>query len=200
MEVRKIREDQFDIVLHIDELEKFNINFLEFMSKKIEDQKFFKTIINYIDKICNFSLNNKKFIFETFFIDNSYFLIKIYIVGFLSADGNFISKSGNKFKISQSVPLIFRFSSFDNICDFFHNLSICNTMNIDLLNYLELYKYKNNYYVIIKEQIFTTKLLNFACLQLSEFAEYISCSDILARRIEEFGCNIIGNFINIMKN
>lgn len=196
MEIKKLREDKFEVVLHMEDLEKFNIKFVQFMSMKIEELEFFPIILNYIDKISSFSLKNKKIIFETFFIDNSYFLIEFYVIGILSSDGNFIPKIGKNFSVSPKVPLIFSFPSFDGICDFCNYLSNIEDQKLSyLLSFLELFKYKDNYFLILDDSIFSTELFDFACLQISEFASFVSCSDILVSKIRELGSNI-----NILNN
>ena len=194
MEIKKLCEDKFEVVLHMEDLDKFNIDFSKFMSMQIEKAPFFSLILNYIDKISSFSLKNKKIIFETFFIDNSYFLIEFYIVGLLSSDGDFISKSGNNFSVSSIAPMIFCFSSFDYLCDFCKYLSSIEKDKLSLLlSFFEFFKYNNNYFLILKDSIFSSELYDFACLQISEFASFISCSDILVSKIEE-----LGNSVNVI--
>ncbi len=196
MEIKQLREDKFEVVLHKEDLEKFNIEFLQFMSMKVEELEFFPIILNYIDKISSFSLKNKKIIFETFFIDNSYFLIEFYVIGILSSDGNFLPKIGKDFSVSSKVPLIFSFSYFDAICDFCNYLSNIEDQRFSsLVSFLELFKYKDDYFLILKDSIFSTDLFDFACLQISEFASFVSCSDILVSKIQELGSNI-----NILNN
>ena len=196
MEIKQLREDKFEVILHKEDLEKFNIEFLQFMSMKVEELEFFPIILNYIDKISSFSLKNKKIIFETFFIDNSYFLIEFYVIGILSSDGNFLPKIGKDFSVSSKVPLIFSFSSFDAICDFCNYLSNIEDQRFSsLVSFLELFKYKDDYFLILKDSIFSTDLFDFACLQISEFASFVSCSDILVSKIQELGSNI-----NILNN
>lgn len=191
MDIKKLREDKFEVVLPIDDLKKFNIDFFEFMASKIENLDFFSIILNYIDKFSTLSLKNKKIVFETFFVDNSYFLIEFYIIGILSKDGKFLSKVGKKFSISNMNSIIFGFSSFDNLCDFFNYLScIKKEKLLLLLKYIKFFKYKNNYFLIIDNSIFSSELFDYSCLQISEFAEFVSCSDILVKKIEELGCGI----------
>ena len=196
MEIKQLREDKYEVVLHIDDLKKFNIDFTQFMSSKIEQLDLFSVILNYIDKFSSFSLKSKKIIFETFFIDNSYFLIEFYIIGVLSKDGSFMPKVGENISVSNMCPLIFRFSCFDFVCDFFNCLSsIDEEKLLFLLAFIKIFKYKDNYFLIIDDSIFSTELLDFSCLQISEFAEFFSCSDILARKIQEMGhCINIMNF------
>ncbi len=194
MEIKKLREDKFEVVLHMEDLDKFNIDFSKFMSMQIEKAPFFSLILNYIDKISSFPLKNKKIIFETFFIDNSYFLIEFYIVGLLSSDGDFISKSGKNFSVSSIAPMIFCFSSFDYLCDFCKYLSSIDKDKLSLLlSFFEFFKYNDNYFLILKDSIFSSELYDFACLQISEFASFISCSDILVSKIEE-----LGNSVNVI--
>lgn len=194
MEIKKLREDKYEVFLHINDLEKFNIDFNEFMASKIEKLDLFSIILNHIDKFCSFSLKGKKIIFETFFIDNSYFLIEFYIIGVLSKDGSFMYKVGKDICVSNMSSLIFRFSSFDSLCDFFNCLSSIKTEKLlCLLGFIKIFKYKNDYFLITDDSVSSTDLLDFSCLLISEFAEFVSCSDILARRIEE-----LGHCINIM--
>lgn len=196
MEIKKLNENRFDVVLHIEDLEKFNITLSQFMSMKIENFDFFRIILKYMDKFTDFSLKNRKIFFDTFFIDNSYFLIKFYIVGIVSGIGKFLPKVGKNISISNKVSMIFGFSSFDSLCDFLRDLNnIKKEKLLELLNYIEFFKYKNSYFVIIKDSIFSTNLLDFICLHITEFAEFISCSDIFAKKIQEFGCNV-----DVLKN
>lgn len=191
MEIKKLREDKFEVILHIADLEKFHLDVVKFMSEKIEKLEFFPIILNYIDNLSCFSLKDKKIIFETFFIDNSYFLIRFHIIGILSSTGNFLPKTGNYMSISNRVSMIFKFSCFDYLCDFFRCLSCIDKKKLlFLLNFIGFFKYKNDYFMIIKNSIFYTDFFDFICLQISEFAEFVSCSDVLVNKIEEFGCNI----------
>lgn len=112
MEIKKLREDKFEVVLHMEDLEKFNVSLSQFMSDRIQNFKFFSIILNHIDKISSFSIKSKKVIFETFFVDNSYFLIELYIVGFLSSDGVFLPKIGQNFSVSERVSIVFRIFFF----------------------------------------------------------------------------------------
>ena len=112
MEIKKLREDKFEVVLHMDDLDKFNITLSQFLSSKIEELDFFSIILNNIDKISDISIKSKKVIFETFFVDDSYFLLELYIVGFLCSDGVFMPKIGKSFSVSDRVPLVFRISLF----------------------------------------------------------------------------------------
>lgn len=199
MDIKKLREDKYEVILHIDDLEKFNLDFIEFMASKLEKLNLFSTILNYIDKFCSFSLKHKKIIFETFFINDSYFLIEFYIIGVLSKDGNFIVKEGKKLNVSSTPSLVFRFSSFDFLCDFFNYLSsIEKEKLLPMLNFVQIFMYKGNYFLIIDNSIFLSELLDFSCLQISEFAEFISSSNIFAGKIEELGQNI--NIMNFNKN
>ncbi len=50
--------------------------------------------------------------------------------------------------------------------------------------------YKDKYFMILKEDIFSSDFYDSACLQISEFAEFVSCSDILVSKIEELGVSI----------
>lgn len=196
MDIKKLRDDKFEVILPIDDLKKFNIDFMEFMASNIENLDFFSIILKYIDRFSDFSLKNKKIVFETFFVDNSYFLIEFYVIGILSKDGKFLSKVGKNFSISHMNSLIFSFSSFDNLCDFFNYLSNVNKKKLSLLlKYIKFFKYKNNYFLIIDNSIFCSELFDYSCLQICEFADFISCSDILTKKIEELGNNInISNF------
>lgn len=108
MEIKKLREDKFEVVLHLEDLDKFNISLSQFMSSNIEEFDFFSIILNNIDKISDSSIKSKKVIFETFFVDDSYFLIEFYFVGFLSCDGVFMPKIGKSFSVSNRVPIVFR--------------------------------------------------------------------------------------------
>lgn len=196
MEIKKLREDKFEVVLHIEDLKKFNIDFSEFMASKIENFDFFSIILNNIDKFSSFSLKDKKVIFETFFVDNSYFLIEFYIIGILSKDGKFLSKVGKNIFISNSNSIIFKFSSFDTFCDFFNYLCKINKQKLLLIiEYMKFFKYKNNYFLILNDSIFSSPIYDYSFLQISEFAEFFSCSDILSKKIEE-----LGNNINILDN
>ncbi len=189
MEIKKLREDKFEVVLHMEDLDKFNISLSQFMAAKIEDFDFFSVILNYIDKISRFSIRNKKVIFETFFVDDSYFLIELYVVGILSANGVFLPKIGKNFSVSDKVPMIFCFSCFDTVCDFYNYISNFDKQR-HLLDFIDFFRYKDKYLLILKTDIFSSDLYDTACLQISEFADFVSCSNILVSKIEELGVSI----------
>ena len=179
MEIKKIYENQFEVVLSLDDLKKFNTNLIEVMSKGIKNLIFFPNIVKYIDKLSNYSLQKRKFIFETFFINNSYFLIEFRSIGILSKEGYFVCKIGKEINILEKSPLIFKFSSFDSLCNFLKS-------SLYKPKCIEFYEYKNSYFAIINY----SELFDSSCLQISEFAKYLSCSDIFVGKISEFGHNI----------
>ena len=45
MEIKKLREDKFEVVLHMEDLDKFNIGLSQFMSSNIEEFDFFSIIL-----------------------------------------------------------------------------------------------------------------------------------------------------------
>ena len=85
--------------------------------------------------------------------------------------------------------MCFGFSCFDTVCDFCNYLSSFNKNN-NFLNFIDFFMYKGKYFMILKEEIFSSDFYDFACLQISEFAEFVSCSNILVSKIEELGVNI----------
>lgn len=85
--------------------------------------------------------------------------------------------------------MYFGFSSFDTVCDFCNYISNFDEQKL-LLDFIKFFKYKNKYFMILDEKIFSSELFDSACLQISEFAEFVSCSNILVSKIEELGINI----------
>lgn len=121
--------------------------------------------------------------------------------GLFSKNSYFINRnSSNKIELNFPHFFIFKFDDFDSFSAFFNFLIFSvlkNKLNF-LLNYFELFKYKNSYFFIIKKVNLYYDYFYFIFFNILEFTNSYYTSELLLRKIYEFG-DLIFNYKNIHK-
>jgi hypothetical protein len=82
--------------------------------------------------------------------------------------------------------LIAKFDNFEILYDFLNSLTSSNIYS-EISEKFEVYEYNNKYFFIINKNSFNLKSIS---LNILEFSNFISYSEILASKIREFGNNI----------
>lgn len=185
MKIEKLAEDKIKITITIDDLQARNIDLYSFVYNSPESQDLFWDVMNEAEKEYGFNVDDSM----------------IYVEASTSGSGNFtfiVTKTDEKpvvkFNASkQSRDVIklkrkklpyflkdglYKFDSFDDVCNF------CKTADIKSILDTKLYSYDNNYY--LKAGIIpTTSIL--------EYAEIVKLSSLVESRILEYGNLIIDN-------
>lgn len=110
----------------------------------------------------------------------------------------FFVEKNNSIKLNYFDFLIFEFFNFNSFCDFFYLLFFYLSKNNlkYLFKYFKLYEYNNSYFFIINNFNFFNNYFLWIFLNILEFSDNYYFSELLLRRITEYG-NLIFNNKNI---
>lgn len=191
MRFEKLNDDKIRITLTHDDLLKNDIDLHSFMSNSVESQDLFFDMLEEAEK-------------EIGFITKDY-LIRIEALAM--ASGEFIltvtrslpnkvktSNIGSKKKVhikrksmtAESMHAIYMFACFDDFCSFI-DFYKDNFKYANFAKNIMLYEYNNSYYLILNNinSNFTNLKKLFSCI--TEFASFVSNSEVLQRKILENG-------------
>lgn len=192
MEIIQIKKDKFKILLHSEDLKRYNLSTESFMALKFYNNPVILDLFNL------FPFNSKNITFDMYYINNSDFVIFINIISNYFFYTYNVYKNKNIIKIKKNDFFICSFSDLNIFCDFFKLLNNYFLKNnfIYIFNFFELYEYNNIYFLIIKNINYFYCYFNFIFLFILEFTNNYYFSEIFLFRIYEFG-NLIFNYKNI---
>ena len=89
--------------------------------------------------------------------------------------------------------MLYSFETFDEFCDFCtflsQNINTCDIQN--LAKIISLYEYNSNYYLDFSGINLESNLLDFFCMNITEFAHFVENPMLFERQIMEYGTPII---------
>lgn len=197
MKIEKLNEDKIRITLNREDLVEKDIDFHSFMANSLESQELFLDMLDEAEKEVGFVTDDYKIMIEALAMSNGNFILTVTRLVPETETGRSKKK---KVHIKRKVPnfnidkTIYRFSSFEDFCNF------CSSLNNDLLtnlsNFVEntsLYFYENRYYLV-----FTKLNNNFEDIKsftsaITEFAHFVNISTLFERKLLEYGEVIIPN-------
>ena len=190
MNIEKLNEDKIRITFNLDDLKDKNIDVHSFMSNPIESQSIVLDMLDAAEK-------------EIGFVTKDY---RITIEAMATSSGNFVltvtraPESAPKKKVHikrKSVDLnkpvaIYSFDSFDDLCLFckFLKTSPMSAL-IDTVDTVSLHEYDNVFYLRFSKISSNLTLLKGFCSSITEFATYISNSDLFEAKLLEHGKTLI---------
>ena len=182
MKIEKLTENKIRVIVEPSELGLSNDNVHTMMHKTIGSQEFFLNILRKAEKEVDFNTDGCKLLIETFssFDDFFVFTITKYIPNAPKNTGTnkkLIVKRKTFPNINQKA--ICRFDNFDAFCEFCNAAKVLQSINSSL------YSWKGFYYLILKN----VDVKSYSIL--SEFAKFISSSDIFEYKLLEHGNAVI---------
>lgn len=196
MKFEKVNNDKIKITLSTADLEANDIDFHSFMSNSNETQSLFLSVLDKAERDYGFSTDNYQLKVETLALDNGNFILTI--TRSKLQENQDISRK--KIRVSRKLPnmasesLIYKFNTFDDFCNFSRYLSSSCFPDIDKVSkYSMLYRYNNCYYLVFCNININHPHLKALCSSITEFATYVSHSDVFVAKLHESGTLVIKN-------
>lgn len=199
MKIEKLTENKIRITLNVDDLREKNIDLHTFMSNSIETQDIFIDMLKEADKKVGFKTEDYKILLEAIATSDGMFVLTV----------TRISPEVNTFKKKQvhikrkSVKLdkelaIYKFSTFDDFCDFCIYLNNSSIKQISKhIKKITLYSYQDCFYLALNKILADVNELKTFCSIITEFSSYINHPDLFQCKLQEYGKVIIkANAIN----
>lgn len=183
MKIEKLNENKIKITLNIDDLNARNIDVQSFIYNTPESQDLFWDVMREAEREYGFSVDESMVYVEASATASGIFTLTV------TKTTNSLSQSNLKNKLKKqnyklkrkniNKPLdnsVYKFNTFDDICDF------CKASDIKLYGENSLYQLESAYYLL------TSKIPNSNIL---EYAERMNNNDLLLAKISEYGKKII---------
>lgn len=188
MKIEKLTENKIRIVVNIKELSSKNIDLNDFMISNLTSQKFFLEILNKAEKEVGFKTNNCKLLIEAFSsLDDIY----VFTITKFTKQKRYKNKIKNNITNSVLKSPIYKFSSFEEFCNFCEAINNSNISIYGMSKKISLYLYNNTYYLIFSNLNLSYNYFRKLFSILSEFGYLISDSDKFEPKLLEYGKPII---------
>lgn len=195
MRFEKLSNDKIRIILNLQDLEDNDIDYQSFMSNSSDTQKLFMNILDEAEEQIGFKTKDYKLMVEALATFDGDFIITV--TRSLPEINAYKRKTIHAKRKSEKLDtdtIIYRFNSYDDICDFVLLLKNANIPGlITFTKKFSLYTYRNNYYLVmenINKDFIGIK--QFLCA-LTEFGTSINNSNLFKSRLSEYGRPIIKN-------
>lgn len=191
MKFEKLNENKLRIIVSTQDLIEKHIDFHSFMSSSLESQDIFLDMLDMAEKEVGFITKNYKVRIEAFAMNNEDF---IFTVTRLADKNEKEPTKLNKIKFKRkkvtnlAEQSVYKFSSFDDFCNFslaLQNSSIKNINNA--CKAIMLYTYKDSYYLVFSNINKEYKYQNKLSSLLTEFSTYINNSELYVCKLRECG-------------
>lgn len=194
MRIEKITENKIRIILNLEDLKENNIDLHSFMSNSPETQDLFLDMLEKAETEVGFKTRNYKLMIEALATSDCNFIFTI--TRLLPEKETSSSKAPKKnIKAKRKVVTpdkilsIYKFSTFDEFCEFCTYLD--STPLKGKLKSSILYSYNSEYYLVLNN--IRMKLSDFKafCYAITEFASYVKGHVLFERKLKEYGKLII---------
>ena len=192
MKIEKLTENKIRVIIDSSELGLNNANLHNVMTKSIETQEIFLTILKKAEKELNFNTDGCKLLIEAFssFDDILVFTITKFLPDTETQKKKLIVKRKSFKPVNKHITC--HFINFDTFCSFCYNLkALHNFVSKDLAKNTILYFWKNSYYLVLKNISNSSKEKNIFFSTLSEFGKLLPYSNIFEYKLLEHGKVII---------
>lgn len=198
MKLEKLTENKIRVILSIEDLEKNNITFEDFISNAVKFQTFFVNMLDKAEKELGFSTKDYKLLIESFSSSDEYFVFTItrftkdsYKKSFTNL-GKTVTVRKKKINLSTS-NLVYSFKSFDEFCYFCEAIKSSTKLNKKqkIAKDISLYLYNNTYYLVFIDINTENPNNKSFYYYLSEFSIQISGKKDFNAKLKEHGKLII---------
>lgn len=196
MKFEKINKDKIKVTINSDDLNQKDIDLHSFMADSDETQSLFLDVLDMAEKDLDFSTKDYNLKVETVALSDGAFVLTITRILDVESTSNvnhvpFSNQKGPKAsrkKTNITSSMVYKFNSFDDFCNF------VNVLYDDIqINYKKiskdtaLYLFKDNYYLVFLNINTKFYKLKKTFSVITEFATYISSSDVFIAKIYESG-------------
>ena len=192
MKIEKLTENKIRVIINSDELETKDLNVHTIMTKAIETQDIFGTILKKAEKEVNFYTDGCKLLIEAF---SSLEDVLVFTITKFSSDNETKKKKlvvKRKSFSKASNYVICQFQNFEAFCEFCNTIKSLHKVDVAKLSKnIALYEWKHNYYLILKN--INTQYENSGLFYstLSEFGKLVSFSEHFESKLLEHGKVVI---------
>ncbi len=185
MKIEKINENRIQITFNHTDLKENNIDLHSFMSNSIESQSLFLLMLDKAEHEVGFITDNYKLSIQAMALSNGTFVITVTRIEKEILKSTRV-QAHRKTAVIENNTLIYRFTNFDDFCNFTNFLSVSLT---DLTEHLTgvqaLYQYKDCFFFILQnmEQPYFSTLSTV----ITEFGEAVDNPDLMLYKIKEYG-------------
>lgn len=189
MKFEKLNENKIRITLNNQDLKEKHIDFHSFMSNSQESQNLFLDMLDEAERKVGFITKDYKIRIEALAMSDGNFILTITRFGKnIEAETKNITPKRVKIKRKSlnlnSKHLIYKFSCFDDFCNFSHFIFKLNNFNNIAKNEI-LYFYKNTYYLCLSDIDLQNKNLKQLSTLISEFGFYVDNPEIFSQKLDE---------------
>lgn len=198
MKFEKLSENKIRVTLTMQDLDEKEIDFHVFMSNPIQSQSILLDMLEEAKKEVGFDPEDYNLKIEALSLADTNFIFTITKV-IPEIDKNKTAKK--KFTVKKkslmpsSTQAVYNFRSFDDFCGFLQLLEKSNLLTFaeKVAHSISLYRYKENYYLLMEHisPEVVNKIKFYA--NITEFAKYITNSKVFASKLKECGTLIIKN-------
>lgn len=192
MKFEKLNENKIRITFNTQDLMEKHIDFHSFMSNSKESQNLFLDMLDEAEKKVGFVTKDYKLRIEALALSNGSFIITITRFGKNMEAVQQQPKKAKNLKINRkkidisSKQLIYKFSTFDDFCNFSNFVSKMPEL-LQVAKSIILYSFNDAYYLYISKINTNNEKLAKLYAIISEFGTYVDNSEIFARVILERG-------------
>lgn len=198
MKFEKLSENKIRVTLTMQDLDEKEIDFHVFMSNPIQSQSILLDMLEEAKKEVGFDPEDYNLKIEALSLADTNFIFTITkvipeIEKNKTAKKRFTVKK--KSLMPSSTQAVYNFRSFDDFCGFLQLLEKSNLLTFaeKVAHSISLYRYKENYYLLMEHisPEVVNKIKFYA--NITEFAKYITNSKVFASKLKECGTLIIKN-------
>ncbi len=184
MKIEKINENKIRITFNNSYLQEKNIDIHSFMANSIESQSLFLNLLDEAEREIGFITDNYKLSIEALALINGNFIITVTRIEKENLKSTRVQV--RRKSVQNTKKLIYKFSNFDDFCNFKNFLSISMPNVFDELSTAgTLYKY-DDYFFFVLQNLDAKRSLSISSA-ISEFATVVSNSDLILNKIREYG-------------
>ena len=200
MKFEKLGENKIRITLSMHDLEEKNINFHDFMSNSLESQDLFIDMLEEAEEKIGFKTRDCRVKIEALAMTEDDFVFTVTKVlpdtnrKRLYASPRKKPKYKRKSSTIHRTNLIYKFSTFDDYCNFIEFLVHNNLTDATKVSEkIYVYLYNNSYYLVLCNLNTEYKNITKFYTGITEFASYVMEPDIFVSKLNEAGKLFIKN-------
>ena len=192
MKIEKLTENKIRVIINLDDLKKNDLDYHTIMEKPIESQKLFLEMLLKAEKEVGFYTEGCKLLVEAFSSSDGLFVFTItkYVEKAITPPSKpkVIPKKKIKNVNPKSTTSIYKFSIFEEFCDFCASINTINKFSPrQLSKNISLYLYNDTYYLVVSNINTEYEYISNFYSTISEFAVLVSHSETFKLKLFEHG-------------
>lgn len=185
MKIEKLNENKIRVTFNNTDLERNNLDIHSFMANSIESQNLFLNILDEAEKEVGFITDNYKLSIESIALSGGIFIVTVTKLEKEILKSTRV-QARRKSNLQPANILIYKFSNFDDFCNFENFLSQSFPKYAEYFsNSNSLYKYSNYFFLVLEN--LDNKFISSISAIISEFAVCIDNTELIVSKLKEYG-------------